>query len=181
MDLNAVRERDPEALADFFDQYFPRVYQIAARWCGNRSDAEDLTQDVFLRVQRSVHTLDVERDPWPWLLSIARNRMTDWSRSAAHQGARRTHSMNAEVAPPAPAGPAHDPTDTAEQREQVEILERALRELPDEQRLVVLLRDFQGLSHATISEIAGMSVTAARKCYSRALAALGRRLRRVAP
>jgi RNA polymerase sigma-70 factor (ECF subfamily) len=168
-------------LAEFFNEYFDRIYNLAVRWCGNRSDAEDLTQDVFLRVQRSIHTLDASRNPWPWLLSIARNRLSDWGRSHAHRVASQAVPFEDEPHPPSAGRDAPDPKIAVQQREQEEFLQRALQALPPDQRLVVMLRDFEGLSHASISEVAGMTESNARKCYSRAIAALGRRMRRVMP
>ena len=71
LDLAGVRRREPEALAAFFEQHFDRVYALVHRLLGDRHSAQDATQEVFLKVHRAAHTLDPERDPEPWVTTIA--------------------------------------------------------------------------------------------------------------
>ena len=160
----------PDALARFFDQYFPKVYALALHLCGHPSGAEDLTQDVFLRVQQALVRFDESQDPWPWLVTITRNLHRD--------GLRRTRSV--------PVGGLHqeerratvaEPADKLIRREQQERLREALDRLPEEQRETVILRSFAGLSHSEIAAQLGLSDVAVRKRYSRALTTLGRLLR----
>src|SRR5205814_249964 len=76
-DLERARDRDPEALAAFFEAYFDRIYALVYRLLGNRAAAEDVTQEVFLKVHRAVDRLDPQRDPGAWLSTIAYNACRD--------------------------------------------------------------------------------------------------------
>src|SRR5262245_39343034 len=98
LDLEGVRRRDPEALAALFERHFDRVYGFVYRLLGDRAAAEDMTQEVFLKVHRAAHQLDPARDPGPWLATIATNACRDHWRSSAHRMARHSGSIDAEPA-----------------------------------------------------------------------------------
>src|SRR5262245_15515908 len=61
--LEAVRARDKDALGALFEAYFDRVYGLVRRLLGNVTLAEDVTQEVFLKVHRAAHRIDPDRDP----------------------------------------------------------------------------------------------------------------------
>jgi len=82
-ELERVRAREPEALAAFFERHFDRVYGLVYRLLGDRTIAEDMTQEVFLKVHRAAHQIDPARDPVPWLVTIAHNACRDLWRSNA--------------------------------------------------------------------------------------------------
>ncbi len=174
--LRRVAERDPEALEVFFDTYFDRIYQVAFRLSGTREGAEDLTQEVFLRVQRSVGTLDPKRNPWPWMLTIVHNLFRDSLRSPSREkpvGVAPFEALETRERPES------GPEGALLQKERARMVQKALKSLPDLQRMVIVLRDYEGLSHQEIAPIVDLSPMATRKCYSRAIAALGRTLKEV--
>ena len=92
--LEGVRRREPEALSEFFESSFDRVYGLAFRLLGDRTAAEDAAQEVFLRIHRSAHTLDPERDPLPWITTIAYNVCLDHWRSFGTKLAARSISFD---------------------------------------------------------------------------------------
>lgn len=176
-DLERVRARDPQALGALFEAYFDRLYAWAHRLLGERSAAEDVTQEVFLRVYRGAPGLDVTRDPWPWLVSITVNTCRDWWRSSSRRLERASVSLDGDPElprdlPSADRGPSGD----VEADERARLVQEAIEDLPEAQRTAVLLRDWGGLTHEAIAEVVGTTPVAARKCYSRALAALGKAL-----
>ena len=178
VDLAAVRARDPEALRAFFDGYFPVVFGVAARFLGEDGWAEDVTQEVFLKLYRAADQLDVGRDPRSWVLTITYNACRDAWRSRGYRLSRRTASLDAEPAVAAAVrAPDADPAERAERSERERLVQAALLELDADLRTPVLLHDFGGLGHAEIGEILGVTHAAARKRYSRALAALAEILR----
>ena len=69
--LRRVKERDPGALAEFFETYFDRVYALVSRLLGDRTQAEGAVSEVFLKVHRAIDRPDPARDPMPWLVTIA--------------------------------------------------------------------------------------------------------------
>jgi RNA polymerase sigma factor (sigma-70 family) len=166
--LEGVKRRDPDALGRFFDAAFSYVYSLAYRLTGDRHAAEDVTQEVFLKVHRAADRLDVERHPRPWITTITYNACRDVAR---RRSARPESPVDATE-----IGERHEAPGTPEEevlrRERERLLERALGELDEESRAVVILHDFGGHSHEEIAEIVDASHAAVRKRYSRALGRL---------
>jgi RNA polymerase sigma-70 factor (ECF subfamily) len=165
--LEAVRRRDPEALAEFFEAHFDRLYNLAFRLVGEHSLAEDVLQEVFLKVHRAAAQLDPDRDPGPWLATITRNACREQWRG------RRRHVEGKESIE---ADLPDDGSTSAEaetlRNERERRVGRALMRLPEGLREVVVLRDFHGLAHEEVAGVVGAKIAAVRKRYSRALAEL---------
>jgi RNA polymerase sigma-70 factor (ECF subfamily) len=163
-------ERDPAALQAFFDHYFDRVWGYVRRMVRDEHLAEDLTQDVFLQVQRALHTYDPERSLRPWVFTIATNKLRDHWRSARQREVWGEEEEN-EAAGVAERFVSEDPGAAQElsQREMAELLHRAIDELPDGMRAALVLRVFEGLSFEAIGAALDRSNVAVRKRYSRAL------------
>ena len=177
-ELAAVRAREPEALARFFERHFDSIYALVYRLLGERAAAEDVTQEVFYKVYRAAHTLDPERDPRPWLRSIAYNACRDVWRSGAYRLSRRSRSLEGEpgLGDRLTSG-LGEPEKDALRAERERLVQAALLELPENLRVPIVLHDYEDLSHAEIATMLGVHHAAARKRYSRALAALGARLK----
>jgi len=171
--LEGVQRRDGDALARFFDAVFPYVYSLAYRLTGNREAAEDVAQEVFLKVYRAADRLDVDRNPRPWITTITYNAVRDAARRSA---ARPEDAVDATVIGERAEASA-TPADALDARERERLVERALGELDEGLRTMVLLRDYCGFSHEEIAEIVDASHDAVRKRYSRALARLGEIIR----
>lgn len=177
-ELLRVQRRDPEALGRFFDHYFQFVYGLVARLLGERAAAEDATQDVLLKVHRAIDRIDVDRDPGPWLTTIAYNVCRDRWRSSADRMDRRSASIDdePEIAHHLRASDP-DPEQVALAAERERMVQEALTRLPDGAREVIVLHDYQGLPHDEVAEMLGVSHAAIRKRYSRALQSLAEILR----
>jgi len=172
-ELERVRARDSEALGILFDRCFDRVYALARRLTGDESSAEDVTQDVFLKVHRSAHTLDPDRDPAPWLATITYNACKERWRSKARREERRAVPIDEAPEPALPPGAAdRSPEAALLAKERDERVARAVGKLPESLRTVLVLHEYEGLAHTAIAEIVGLRETAVRKRYSRALAEL---------
>lgn len=173
-ELERVRDRDPEALGRFFDRYFPMVFGLVARLLGQRAAAEDATQDVFLKVHRAIDRLDVDRDPGPWLTTIAYNVCRDRWRSTAGRMERQSSSVDDR--PELARKLGDDRPDAADQliaSERERLVQEALMELPPQAREVIVLHDYEGIAHDRIAGMLGSSHAAIRKRYSRAVKLLG--------
>ena len=163
--------RDGPALAAFFDCYFDRIYGYVRRLVQDEAQAEDVTQDVFLHVQRAIHTYDPERELRPWVFTIATNKVRDLWRARRMRGASHEDDdgpgLIAEVVSREPR---------AEESLSRTEVERAVREaidaLPEGMRMTLLLRVYEGLSFEDIARIVDRNEVAVRKRYSRALEAL---------
>jgi RNA polymerase sigma factor (sigma-70 family) len=167
-----MRSRHPEALGLLFDRYFDSLYSFVRRLVGRRELAEDVTQDVFYRAYRSIESIDPTRDPGAWLVTIAVNACRDhWRRSDTRAG-RHSRPLEEFEAASRLASDGPDPEESLRLRRRHEELEAALAALPESLRLPILLRDFAGFDHADIAGILETTPDAARKRYSRGLAAL---------
>jgi len=177
-ELERVRMRDPEALAAFFERHFDRVYGLVYRLLGDRSLAEDMTQEVFLKVHRAAHQLDPSRDPGPWLTTIAHNACRDLWRSNAWKLTRRSASLDGDspLAARLSRG-TNDPERDLMASERERLVQEALTKLPEPLRVAIVLHDYQGMGHEEVAALTGVHHAAARKRYSRALAALARLLK----
>jgi RNA polymerase sigma-70 factor (ECF subfamily) len=175
--LERVRSRDPEALGILFERYFDSVYALVYRLLGERSAAEDAASEVFLKVYRAAHQLDPGRDPAPWLMTIATNVCRDLWRSGAYRMSRRQAAALDEPAVEARlTSGANEPERDALARERDRLVQEALLQLPPQLRMAVVMHDWQGMSHMEIAAMLGLEHGAARKRYSRALAALAKLL-----
>ena len=180
--LEGVRDREPAALGEFFEHYFDLVFGLVMRMLGNRAAAEDVTQDVFYKVHRSAHQLDVHRDPAPWLATIATNACRDLWRSGADRMSRRSGSIDDDpVLAGRLTGGANEPERDALASERQRRVQQAVAALPESLRVPIVLHDYQGLSHQEIATMLGIGHDAARKRYSRALTALAAGLRDLGP
>src|SRR5262249_21006961 len=139
---------------------------------------EDASQEVFYKVYRAAARLDPARDPAPWIAAIAYNACRDLWRSVPQRIARHSGSIEDDpgLAATLTRG-TNDPERDTLARERERLVQQAIGELPEQLRAPVVLHDYQGLSHQEIAELLGIEHAAARKRYSRALAALGERLK----
>ncbi|UCH84182.1 MAG: RNA polymerase sigma factor [Candidatus Latescibacterota bacterium] len=163
--LEGVQRREPQALGRFFDASFPYVYNLAYRLTGNRDTAEDVVQDVFLKVYRAADRLDVHRHPKPWLTTITYNTCRDLARRTA---ARPEDSVDARIIEDTHAT-SETPEDVTLRRERERLVEQALAELDERSRTIVILNNYCGFSHEQIAAIVDMSHAAVRKNHSRAI------------
>ena len=180
--MEGVRARDPKALEAFFDRYFDRLFGLAMHLLGDRPTAEDIVQEVFLKVHRAAGSLEPGRDPYPWLMTITTNLCRDLWRSGAYQSSRRGVSLDDEaVAPPELPSPIGNPESELVTAEREALVRGALAELPESLRTAIVLHAYEGLGHEEAAALSGIGAAAQRKRYSRGLAELGRLLRERKP
>jgi len=142
-ELERVRAREPEALAAFFERHFDRVYGLVYRLLGDRTIAEDMTQEVFMRVFQGLPRFSLRCKFTTWLFQVAKNRVLDELRAIE----RRPRQVDLdEVALPTLVEPRF------EQSEPIEALWAAVAELNIDLRTALLLRDVVGLSYREIAD-----------------------------
>ena len=153
-----------------------RVYQIVHRMLRDPTDAEDVTQETFVRVFRSLDRFDREREFGPWLHTIARNAALNYIASRGRRRAASLEELREKGAPP-PAARDESPLESIARREVVERVRGAMEALPEEQRLVLSLREFDGLAYDEIAATLGIPIGTVMSRLSRARTALAARLR----
>jgi RNA polymerase sigma-70 factor (ECF subfamily) len=141
---------DPGALAEAYDRYADLLYSLALRIVGSSSDAEEVLQDAWLQAWRSARTYDPARGALgAWLVTITRTRALDRIRSL---GSRRRAQAAATVeAASEPPPPASDPAAGYARRALKKDVATAITALAPQQRQVVELAYFEGLSQSEIA------------------------------
>lgn len=146
--VRAVARGDRAALAHLYDRFSPILLAVATRILGERREAEDLLHDVFLEVWRQAADYDSTRGSVrAWMLIRLRSRALDRRKSA---GATRVVSLEAETERTGEEREASSAEDPALAPDRTAI-RRALAALPDEQRIVLELGYFEGLSSSEIA------------------------------
>jgi len=140
---------DEAALRELYDEFSPLVYGLAARVTRDWAAAEDISQEVFVRVWNDPRAFDPARGTWRgWLGILTHRRAVDWVRRSA-VGRRRT----AEAAPPV-AGP--DPEEAAVAGSVAKSVQAAVDDLPAAQREAIRLAYFDGQTYRQVAETLGI-------------------------
>lgn len=124
------------------------VYSIALRLVGDADDAQDVTQNVFIKVYHKMHTLQSAEGFQAWLVRITRNACMDLLKSKHRQIMRPVDLEEIDAAAPSEA-------DAAEHRSLANLLDAALLRIPVDQREVVVMRELHQLSFHEIAEVLG--------------------------
>lgn len=147
----AVRAGDLSQLGLLFDRYHRQLFDYLSRMTGNRSAAEDLVQDVFVRILKYCHTFRDESRFETWVFRIARNARSDYFH------ARRIRETVLDET----ADRADDAAGTAESFEvsrQTARLRRALLLLREDQRELIVLARYRGMKYEAIADLLGVEV-----------------------
>lgn len=155
--MDRLAGRDLIAFEALYDRYGDLVYSVSLRIVGDSYIAEDVTQDVFLRVWRRPDQFDLSRGKFvTWLLSVARNRSIDQRRSHSRRLRHEALPATEEDEDVLPSDNARDDpalaTVLAEERAAVRA---ALTTLPPEQRLAIQLAYFGGMTQQEIANMLG--------------------------
>jgi len=167
-----------------------RIYAICYRFTGSASDAEDLTQDVFLKLYRNLASFDSQKGSFQtWITALARNLLVDHFRRTRQD--RATSSLDASLSPdatPDNPGPtlADSLADTRPSQEShaagLELratIQHALAQLSPELREAVVLRDLEDLDYREIAQILRIPEGTVKSRISRGRGELARRLQRI--
>lgn len=158
-------KRDPEAFGQLYDIYFDRIYGYIYRKTGDRSVAEDLTSDTFMKALANVKNYRYTGQPFvAWLYRIAANLVTDYYRS------RRVTASLDEGLQIAAVG--NDPEEAALQLDDQQAVARAIQTLSPDQQDVILLRFSGGLRLKEIAQVIGKTEGAVKALMFRALGGL---------
>jgi RNA polymerase sigma-70 factor (ECF subfamily) len=146
--------KDPEAFEVLYDRHGGVAYSLAYRIVGDRTAAEEVTQEAFISVWRSGARFDAARGSVrSWLLSVVRNRAIDFLRSKAGKAPKLDFDDTSALE----QRPAQERTEEeALRRETAAELRGALGKLPGEQSKVIELAYFGGFSHSEIAGILGL-------------------------
>jgi RNA polymerase sigma-70 factor (ECF subfamily) len=171
---------DQAAFTELVRRYEGKVYQLALRLTGNQMDANDVIQEVFLSVYQKLHTFRGQAAFSSWLYRITANasfaRLNQRKRAAAVS----IDDVLPAVEGQSPGGTFSEwsqrPDTILFNKEARAALEKAINDLPEEFRTVVILRDVENQSNQEVAEILNLSVAAVKSRLHRARLALRRTL-----
>ena len=170
---------DEDASAELVAEHQRTVLQLAANLLGDREEALDLSQEVFLRVFRTIHRFRGHSSLRTWIYRIvvnqARNRHRFWRRR--HRDEQVSLDQHVAAHGDILRGPGPAPDRVLAQKELAEQLQRALERLPFEQRTAIVLREVDGLSYEEIAYSLNLAVGTVKSRLTRARQALRADLR----
>ncbi|MFN0137369.1 MAG: RNA polymerase sigma factor [Phycisphaerae bacterium] len=155
--LLKARRRDPAALAAIVEAYSRRVFGLLFRLTGSRDTAEDLTQETFLRLVRTIEEYQHDGRFEAWLFRIASNLVRDQARQRKRRGPTMALDAPDEDGESAAANVAdaglNEPAAATVDREDERRLLACIEELPESDREILLLRHYSQLSFREIAEM----------------------------
>ena len=164
---------NPNACGQLFEHFRSRAYILALQLTGHKEDALDVCQDAFTNAFSALTSFDKRRSFLPWLLTIVRNRAFDLLRRKKREqacGLEDAHNV---------ASKESGPADQVEAKDQKVRLRLALSSLKSDQREIILLKDFHGLSYKDIAHVLEVPIGtvmsrlhSARQALKRALGAV---------
>jgi RNA polymerase sigma-70 factor, ECF subfamily len=168
--VSRCRQGDSAAFSDLLNRYERRVYSFAYSMCGNAADAEDLTQEVFVQVYRSLPSFRGDSQFSTWLYRVAMNVCLQQRRRKSLDQAPLDDVL--ELAGPAGTEPEHQVM-RGELQEQVR---SAIDRLPEKQREVVVMHETLGLTYQEIAETLAIPVGTVKSRMGAAFTTLRRLL-----
>jgi RNA polymerase sigma-70 factor (ECF subfamily) len=168
----AVQSDDASAFEELMVRFQGRVQSLLRHLIGNREMAEDLTQDVFLRVFRARKSYQPSAKFSTWLFTIANNvalnQLRNQRRKPETQFGGETHENSSGATPEPAAGSETMPARQLDKVELREMVHLAVEALNERQRMAVLLNRFEGMSYAEIADVMQLTPQAVKSLLCRA-------------
>jgi RNA polymerase sigma-70 factor (ECF subfamily) len=168
---------DQNAWEQIVRQNWRKVFNVAYKFVGKHDEAEDLTQEIFLKIFKALHTFDRRANFQTWIISISRNLCIDHYRSVRKE--RQTIARDVDSAELQPATTERGPYAMAEHQDLRAQLRQALETLPLTLRTAVVLRDLQELSYQEIADRLGLPEGTVKSRINRGRIELAHQLKRL--
>lgn len=176
--VRRVRGGDRPAFNQLVLKYRNRVLGVAARMLDDRTEAEDLAQDVFVQVYRALGDFQGEALFSTWLYRVTANACLNRKKK---QRRERRLKEDIDGLEPLRFDPFSNPHVLLERKQLKALLERVIQALPEEQRMVLILRDLEGLSYEEIADCLGVELGTVRSRLHRARAEVQARIKALCP
>lgn len=173
--VRRARDGDFRAFEELFERHRTMVFRYAYQMVPRRDDAEDITQEAFVRAYQNLARYRDEAKFTTWLLRIVTNLCTDQARMSTRRTALEQQEATGALTWMT-EGETEDPVENLEQDRRVIALRKALKALPEHHRNVIILRDIEEREYPEISQILGCSIGGAKLRVLRARRALKERI-----
>ena len=181
--VERLQRRDEAAFNELVRLYQAKIYRLVFRMLGDRAEAEDLAQEVFVTVFKSIDGFRGDSKLSTWLYRVAtnhcKNRIKYLNRRARGQKKELDEIADRdaiESATMTTSAQVHRPDDMATARETESIVQQALSELPEDQRELVVLRDIENMTYEEIQSVTGLPEGTVKSRLHRARIALQKRV-----
>ena len=168
---------DQQAWETIVRQNWRKVFNVAYKFVGKHDEAEDLTQDIFLKIFKALNTFDRRANFQTWIISISRNLCIDHYRSVRKE--RQLIAREVDTGDLQPASADRGPYQAAEHRDLRGMLRQALQALPVTLRTAVVLRDLQELSYQEIADHLGLPEGTVKSRINRGRIELAHQIKRL--
>jgi RNA polymerase sigma-70 factor (ECF subfamily) len=168
---------DQAAWEEIVRLHWRKVFNIAYKFTGRHDLAEDLTQDVFVKIFKSLDTFDRRANFQTWLVSVSRNLCIDHYRSVRKE--RETIDRDVDPGDLAPVSPTTSPLAALEHLDRRQLLQRAMRELAPTLREAVKMRDLQEMTYQEIADKLGLPEGTVKSRINRGRTELARQISRI--
>ncbi|MEP6698663.1 MAG: sigma-70 family RNA polymerase sigma factor [Verrucomicrobiota bacterium] len=176
--MERIRHGDAGAFEELVERHQRLVVGTAVRMLGNNSDAEDIAQQVFVRVWKNAQRYVPRAKFTTWLLKITRNLVfNEWRRQSRHPQSSLEGDLE-QAERPFKDEQTHPPDASLLEKELQSAIDAAIAQLPETQRLALVLRRYEELSYEEIAEVLDQSVPAVKSLLFRARTELRTRLSR---
>jgi RNA polymerase sigma-70 factor (family 1) len=173
----ALKRQEPQAFRQLLDTYQDLVVNTCFGFVARREEAEDLAQEVFIEVFRSVASFREEAQLKTWLYRIAVNKSLEYIRHQKRQKRFAWLSSLSGLTPDQePASPMQHPDMSLEAQERARILYRCIDQLPQNQRIAFTLQKVEGLSYQEVAKVMDTSLSAVESLIHRARKSLRKKL-----
>jgi RNA polymerase sigma-70 factor (ECF subfamily) len=180
-EIDATIERclrgDQVAWAVIVQTHRRKVFNLAYKFVGRFDEAEDLTQDIFIKIFKALHTFDRRANFQTWLISISRNLCIDHYRSVRKE--RATIARDVDASELTPASRERGPYAQLEQTDLKDLIRRAMMELPETLRTAVTLRDLQEFTYQEIADQLRLPEGTVKSRINRGRIELARQIKRI--
>lgn len=181
--IRRLRDRDERAFRELVETYGDRVFNLTYRMLGNREEAEDLAQEVFITVFKSIDSFRGDAKLSTWLYRIAANHCKNRIKYLARRHDRSQAEFDERIAQDGAAGAAVPvaaprPDRQLEGVELEALVQKAIAELDEEHRILVVLRDVEDLSYEEIAAIAEVPEGTVKSRLHRARLALRKKIQK---
>jgi RNA polymerase sigma-70 factor (ECF subfamily) len=182
--LRRLRDRDERAFRELIDDHRDRVFNITYRMLGNRAEAEDVAQEVFITVFKTIESFRGDSKFSTWLYRVTVNHCKNRIKYLARRHDRdrdeldETSSQQTNGAVTGLPVRAQAPDKALQSAQREKLLQEAIAGLDDDQRAVVILRDVEDLSIEEICEITGLADGTVKSRLHRARLVLRKKMQR---
>jgi RNA polymerase sigma-70 factor (ECF subfamily) len=176
--LQRIAARDTAALAELYDRHCRLLFSLIVRIVGDRGEAEEILQEVFVRVWTRVEMYDAEMAaPLPWMVRVARNRAIDRLRARRVRAAVDTPALDlAAIEATAPATGIQTPEAAVLDSDRRRTVTGALAGLPADQRQLIEAAFFEGYTHTELAQRFGLPLGTVKTRIRAGMLAMRKRL-----